>query len=103
MRIERKDAGTRTGVDYQKALDKLEVAERRLARHFAAWQKARVRVRSLGKRLDTLGTACDFKGCVTCGAKGTAVDFMGQCETCAPEPALGETAQARALARAAGY
>lgn len=41
------------GAEYGKCLDDLERAERKMARAFNAWQKARARLRSLGKKIDT--------------------------------------------------
>ena len=42
------------GTKYQKALDTLEAAEKKMARAFNAWIKARAQLRALGKKLDTL-------------------------------------------------
>jgi hypothetical protein len=42
------------GAVYQDALDALEAAEKKMARSFNAWIKARAKLRALGKRLDTL-------------------------------------------------
>jgi hypothetical protein len=42
------------GARYQKALDTLEAAEKKMARAFNAWIKARAQLRALGKRIDTV-------------------------------------------------
>ena len=47
------------GTKYQKALDTLEAAEKKMARAFNAWIKARARLRSIGKRIDTLQSDID--------------------------------------------
>jgi hypothetical protein len=40
------------GAEYGKALDAFDHAERKMLRAVRAWEKARARLRSLGKRLD---------------------------------------------------
>lgn len=87
--------GNKLGRKYQKALDQLEIAERRMARAFTAWLKARRVVKSMGKKLDKLPGAAEYKGCVGCDGQGP-VNFMGLCAKCEPpEPLLGESDQAK--------
>jgi hypothetical protein len=98
------------GEQFAKALELLEERERKLARAFNAWNKTRNMVRALQKRIDT-ETAADmatraaqaFGGkCVMCKREvtGAEVNFLGVCAPCrADEPALGESPQARAMAK----
>lgn len=49
-----KRAHTNPGVAYQKALDDLDTAERKMRRAFKAWDRARQRLAREGKKLDRL-------------------------------------------------